>query len=201
MRNLELPKMETPRFARGFATTSVQDASINPELRGCRNPLASSLLSGAVMGPEGLASKGATTMRARINKTRFNWTMVAAVVLTLVVAPATSRAEVSTAPPPTTQAEQHPGVVPDTSEQHLEKAKRYEEKAAAYREDADEHRKMLAEYKKRVALNPKDRLENPWLKKMRVHCEKYIKEAEALARAADEFAEYHRFRAAELRGE
>jgi hypothetical protein len=140
-------------------------------------------------------------MIPRMRKSRFTWALAAAVGLAMAVAPATSRAEVSTDPPPTTQAEHDQGIVPDTSEQHLEKAKRYEEKAAAYREDADEHRKMLAEYKKRVALNPKDRLENPWLKKMRVHCEKYIKEAEALAREADKFADYHRFRAAELRGE
>lgn len=140
-------------------------------------------------------------MIPRMSKAGSKWAIAAGVGLALVVVPAWSRAQETPQPPPTPRAEEHQGLVPDTPEQHLEKAEQYKRKAAAYRQEAAEHRKMLAEYKKRVASNPKDVLENPWLKKMRVHCEKYIKEAEALAREADKFAEYHRLRAAELRGQ
>jgi hypothetical protein len=140
-------------------------------------------------------------MISRVSKEISCVLAAAAICLFLVVDPAWSRVQKTTEPTPTPRAEEVQRLVPDTSEQHLEKAEQYEKKAAAYRQDADEHRKMLAEYRKRIATNPKDVLENPWLKKMRVHCEKYIKEAEALARQADKFAEYHRLRAAELRGQ
>ena len=140
-------------------------------------------------------------MVMRMRKTGLSWALAAAIGLALVGAAASSWAQQATEPQPTPRAEQHQGIVPDTPEQHLEKAEQYKRKAAAFRQEADDHRAMLAKYRKRVASNPKDVLENPWLKKMRVHCEKYIKEAEALAREADKFAEYHRFRAAELRGQ
>jgi hypothetical protein len=41
----------------------------------------------------------------------------------------------------------------------------------------------LADYRKGVAKNPKDTGENPYVKKMRLHCDKYINAAESLARS------------------
>ena len=102
----------------------------------------------------------------------------------------------SVAPPP--ESEQPPKVAV-TAEDHLAKAAEYRKKAAAYREEAAMHRKMYADYKMTVAINPKAP-ENPWLRKMRDHCDRYIKDAEALALDAEKFAEYHGFRAAELQG-
>ncbi len=61
------------------------------------------------------------------------------------------------------------------------------------------HRKMYADYKMTVAIHPKGP-ENPWLKKMRDHCDRYIKDAEILAADAEKFADFHRMRAAELQG-
>lgn len=140
-------------------------------------------------------------MIMRMRKTGPSWALAAAIGLGLVGEATSTWAQQAPEPQPATQAEQHQEFVPDTAEQHLEKAMQYKAKAAAFREEADDHRAMLAKYKMRVAPSPKDVLENPWVKKMRVHCEKYIKEADALARDADKFAEYHRLRAAELRGE
>ena len=56
---------------------------------------------------------------------------------------------------------------------------------------------MLADYERSVATSPKAP-ENPWLRKMRDHCDRFIKDAETLAADADKFAEYHTLRAAEL---
>lgn len=86
-----------------------------------------------------------------------------------------------------------------TAEEHMERVAEYQKKAAAYREEAAMHRKMYADYAKGVAINAKAP-ENPWLRKMREHCDRYIKDAEALATDAEKFAELHRFRAAELQG-
>lgn len=87
-----------------------------------------------------------------------------------------------------------------TAEDHLAKAADYRKKAATYREEAAMHRKMYADYKLTVATHPKAP-ENPWLRKMREHCDRYIKNAEVLAVDAEKFAEYHGFRAAELQGQ
>lgn len=86
-----------------------------------------------------------------------------------------------------------------TAEDHLTKAAEYRKKAASYREEAAMHRKMYTDYKMTVATHPKGP-ENPWLRKMRDHCDRYIKDAETLAVDAEKFAEYHGFRAAELQG-
>jgi len=92
--------------------------------------------------------------------------------------------------------------VPQTAEEHLARATMYKEKAAAARREAEEHRKMLADYKARQspALETKLGQAPPWVKKMRQHCERYIKAAEALAVEADQFAEFHRMRGEEMRG-
>jgi hypothetical protein len=90
--------------------------------------------------------------------------------------------------------------VPQTAQEHRERAEQYQQKAAEYRKDAEAHRKMLAAYNKTVARNPKDIGENTYIKKMRLHCEKYSKAAEALAQEADEMAKYHTMRAKEMEG-
>jgi len=89
---------------------------------------------------------------------------------------------------------------PQTAQEHRERAEQYQKKAAEYRKEAEAHKKMLADYSKTVARNPKDTGENAYIKKMRLHCEKYIKAAEALAQEADEMAKYHTMRAKEMEG-
>jgi hypothetical protein len=89
---------------------------------------------------------------------------------------------------------------PQTAEEHRGRAAEYEKKAAAYRQDAEAHRRMLADYSKTVARNPKETGENAYIKRMRLHCEKYIRAAENLAREADEMAKYHTMRAKEMEG-
>ena len=90
--------------------------------------------------------------------------------------------------------------IPQTVQDHLDLAERNRKKAAEYRQEIERHKKMLAEYSKGVARNPKDLGENPYIRKMRLHCEKYIGAAEGLAREADEMAKFHTFRARELEG-
>jgi hypothetical protein len=90
--------------------------------------------------------------------------------------------------------------IPQTPQDHRDLAERYQQKAAGYREEVEAHKKMLAEYSKRVARNPKDPGENPYIRKMRVHCEKYINATESAAREAEEMAKFHTFRARELEG-
>lgn len=89
---------------------------------------------------------------------------------------------------------------PHTAQEHREHAEQYQKKAAEYRKEAEAHRKMLADYSKTVARNPKDPNENAYIKKMRLHCEKYSKAAEALALEADEMAKFHTMRAKEVEG-
>jgi len=91
---------------------------------------------------------------------------------------------------------------PETPKEHLALVDAYRKTAAAYLEDATTHRQMLETYKKRVAtpVDAKTPRENPWIKKMRLHCEEYIRDAENLAASAEKFAEFHTMRAAELQG-
>jgi hypothetical protein len=104
-------------------------------------------------------------------------------------------------------AQDHPGhqsgqemKAPQTAQEHRERAECYKKKAAEYRAEAESHKKMLADYSKGVAKNPKDTGENPYVKKMRLHCEKYVNAAEGLAREADEMAKFHEMRAKEVEG-
>lgn len=90
--------------------------------------------------------------------------------------------------------------IPQTAQDHRQHAEHYQKKAMEYRADVAAHKKMLAEYSKRVAQSPKSTTENPYIKKMRLHCEKYIRAAEALALEAEEMAKFHTFRAKELEG-
>lgn len=90
--------------------------------------------------------------------------------------------------------------VPQTAEEHRARAEHYRRKAAEYREEVTAHKKMLADYSKHVARNPKDPIENAYIRKMRLHCGKYIEAAETLALEAEEMAKYHAQRAKELEG-
>lgn len=90
--------------------------------------------------------------------------------------------------------------LPETPQEHLAMSEEYKKKAVTYREEAAFHRKMLADYKAQVRPDPRQAFENPYVKKMRIHCEAYIKDAEALAADAEKFADFHRLRAAELQG-
>src|SRR5215475_9917374 len=94
----------------------------------------------------------------------------------------------------------HEMKAPQTAQEHRDRAELYKKKAAEYRGEAESHKKMLADYSKGVARNPKDTGENPYVKKMRLHCEKYINASENLAREADEMDKYHEMRAKEMEG-
>jgi hypothetical protein len=87
-----------------------------------------------------------------------------------------------------------------SAEDHIQRSGPLMKKAAEYRAEAESHKKMLADYSKGVAKTPKDTGENPYVKKMRLHCEKYINAAETLAREADEMAWFHEMRAKEMDG-
>ena len=90
--------------------------------------------------------------------------------------------------------------MPHTAQEHREHAEQYQKKAAEYRKEAEAHKKMLADYSKRVARNPKDTGESGYIKKMRLHCERYGKAADALALEAEEMAKFHTMRAKEVEG-
>lgn len=90
--------------------------------------------------------------------------------------------------------------VPQTAQEHRERAAQYSKAAAEHRQEVAAHKKMLADYSKTVAKNPKDTGESPYVKKMRLHCEKYIKAAESHALEAEEMGKYHNQRAKELEG-
>lgn len=120
--------------------------------------------------------------------------------IALVAALAAGAAPQTPTPAVATVASPEAIKLPSTPEEHDAMAESYRKKAASYREEAAFHRKMFADYKARVAVIPKSSMENPFIRKMREHCETFIKDAERLAVDADKFAEYHHFRAEELRG-
>jgi hypothetical protein len=90
--------------------------------------------------------------------------------------------------------------IPQTAKDHYELAERYQKKAAEYRQEIEMHKKMLADYSNGVVKNPKDTSENPYIKKMRLHCEKYINAVENMEQEAAEMAKFHTLRAKELEG-
>jgi len=90
--------------------------------------------------------------------------------------------------------------MPESAQDHRTRAEMYEKKAAENRSDIAAHKKMLADYSKTVAVNAKTPTENPYIKNMRLHCENYIKAAEALAHEDDEMAKLHTMRAKETDG-
>jgi hypothetical protein len=134
------------------------------------------------------------------NSKTTTWLVISALSLLLAfAAPITSRAQES--------KQDHSGhaagqemKIPQTVQRRLDLAEQYQKKAAGYRQEIERHKKMLADYSKHVAKNPKDTGENPYIKKMRLHCEKNISDAENLAGDADEMAKFHTFRARELEG-
>jgi hypothetical protein len=91
---------------------------------------------------------------------------------------------------------------PETAEEHLALADTYRKKAVSYRQEAATHRQMLETYKRQVTNPPdvKSGRENTWVKKMRLHCEEYIRGAENLAGSADKFVDFHTMRASESQG-
>lgn len=91
--------------------------------------------------------------------------------------------------------------IPQTAEEHLAMAKRYQQKVELYLQEVETHQQMLEAYKRTIPINPKAPTENPWLKKMRAHCERYIAEARQLASEAQAFADYHELRGRELQGQ
>jgi hypothetical protein len=121
-------------------------------------------------------------------------------LLAPAVADTTSKETATTSTTTTTTAD--PVKAADTQAEHQALADGYRKKTAAYREDAATHRQMLATYKKQVAVptDGKTGIENPWVKKMRVHCEAYIRDADRLAADSEKFTEFHTMRAAELQG-
>jgi hypothetical protein len=90
--------------------------------------------------------------------------------------------------------------VPVTAKDHYEMAEYYRKIEAQARQEVEMHKKMLAEFSKGVAKSSKSPTENPYIKNMRLHCEKYIKATETLADEAAESAEFHTLRAKELEG-
>lgn len=104
-------------------------------------------------------------------------------------------------PEPREQAEAQEPKIAKTPEEHFAKAAEYEAKAKEYRQEAALHKKILEA--ERNALPPKSKSgpEPGWMAKMRRHCEGYIQKAEALAKEADGFAEYHRMRGKEIQGQ
>ena len=93
----------------------------------------------------------------------------------------------------------HEMKVPETANDHHEMAEHYQKIEAQTRREIEMHEKMLAEFSKTAVKNAKAG-ENPYVKNMRLHCQKYIKAAEALATEAAESAKFHTLRAKELEG-
>ena len=89
--------------------------------------------------------------------------------------------------------------VPETAKDHHEMAEHYQKVAAQTREEIEMHKKMLADFNQAAVKSPKTG-ENPYSKKMRLHCDKYIKASEALVAEADASAAFHNLRAKELEG-
>ena len=89
--------------------------------------------------------------------------------------------------------------IPETAKDHYEMAEYYQKIEAQNRKEIEMHKKMLADFAQTVAKNPKVG-ENPYLKNMRLHCEKFIKAAESLKAEAAESAKFHILRAKEMEG-
>lgn len=127
------------------------------------------------------------------------WLLVSALTLLLALAVSVFSRDAGAAQDHSGHAAMQEMKMPQTAKDHYEMAERYQKKAAEYREEIETHKKMLAEYSKGVAQHSKGP-ENPYLKKMRLHCANYIKAAENLEREAIEMAKFHTARAKELEG-
>lgn len=89
--------------------------------------------------------------------------------------------------------------VPATAQDHLDLAKVYEDKVATYRKEVDFHKKMFESYQRQASPTGKAG-PNPWVTKMKKHCQMLIKDAEKLVKDAETSAEFHKLRAKELEG-
>ncbi|MBA4373649.1 MAG: hypothetical protein C0402_12415 [Thermodesulfovibrio sp.] len=85
------------------------------------------------------------------------------------------------------------------STDHLAMSKSYEDKAAAQDALIAEHEQMKKDYKSRFFINEK-LTPMAKLKKMNDHCDAIIKDAQKLKADFNDFAKWHRLRAAELQG-
>lgn len=141
--------------------------------------------------------KEITTMReARVNKChRATTRLLSATIISLAVVMAGVLPSVAQEQP----SHEMEMKVPQTAMDHSAMAEHYQKKAAEYRADIEAHKKMLADYKKAAVETPKLG-ENPHVKAERLHCEKYIKAAEALEAEATESAKFHTLRAKEMEG-
>ena len=90
--------------------------------------------------------------------------------------------------------------MPESAADHLALAKSYQEKATVYKKEAAEHRAMAEAYKKSVPGPTKSGGENPWAKKMEMHCRAIATDADKMASDAEKAAEFHTLRAKELQG-
>lgn len=132
-----------------------------------------------------------TTIARREN--RIMWLAAALLVSSVLFVNTSARAA-----GPSDSSACQPSNLAKTAQEHRDRAGRYLAQAAKYRQEADAHRKMFSDYSKTVAQNPKSSVENPYIKQMRLHCEKYIKDAEDSAREAWEMARFHQMQAKEL---
>lgn len=89
--------------------------------------------------------------------------------------------------------------VPETVAEHLAMSKSYVEKAAAWRAEAERHWRMAADFRKSHP-DRKSGARNTRAAEMDKHCSTLARDAEKLAADAEDFAKYHRMRAAELEG-
>jgi hypothetical protein len=91
--------------------------------------------------------------------------------------------------------------IPQTVEDHMDLAKKYQEKAVAYNKEAQEHEAMAAAYKKSAGDAQAARGQrNPVVVKMEKHCAGIAKAALKLADENQKAADYHTLRAKELQG-
>ena len=84
----------------------------------------------------------------------------------------------------------------EKAQDHLDRAAKYEALAADQQAIIDEHVKMKADEKKRMPPKMSDSM----TMKMDKHCNALISAAEKEKAALNEFAKWHRMRAAELEG-
>jgi uncharacterized protein HemX len=132
-------------------------------------------------------------IRTKTNRTKTRPLLAAMTLLLALTVPAFAHGQEQQ------KTSTHEMKVPETAKDHYDMAEHYQKVAAEVREDIEMHKKMLADFTKSVAANPKSG-ENPYAKNMRLHCDKYIKAAEALAAEADASAKFHTMRAKELEG-
>ena len=132
------------------------------------------------------------TTRTKINGTTIRLMLAAVTLLLAFTVPVFAQG-------PDGGDSMHEMKVPETAKDHHEMAEHYKKIEAQTRQEIEMHKKMLADFGETVAKSPKAG-ENPYIKNMRLHCEKYIKASETLAAESAESAKFHTLRAKELEG-